>query len=120
MNKEKALKNKNRVLRKKRTRAQIIGNSQLPRLSVFRSLKHIYAQVIDDKKGITICAASDKEIKAKKDQKPVDIAALVGEAVAKKALDKKIEKVIFDRGEYKYHGAINALAESARKVGLKF
>lgn len=79
-----------------------------PRLSVFRSLKYIYAQVIDDEKGVTLAAASGKKPEA------------VGEAVAQAAAKKKVERVVFDRGPYQYHGRVQKLAEAARKAGLKF
>ena len=89
-----------------------------PRLSVFRSNKYIYAQIIDDPKGATLVAASDKGFLDKGIK--TERASLVGEALAKKALKKKISEVAFDRGSYKYHGRIKKLAESARKGGLVF
>jgi large subunit ribosomal protein L18 len=112
-----------RIRRHARVRAKVEGTTERPRLSVFRSLNHIYAQVIDDTKGLTLVSAStiDPELtgnldgKAKKSQ-----AELVGQAVAKKALEKGIQQVVFDRGGYKYIGRIQALADAARKVGLKF
>jgi large subunit ribosomal protein L18 len=95
--------------RKMRVRGRLRqGRSDRPRLSVFRSLKYIYAQVIDDNKGVTLAAASGK--------KP----EVVGEAVAKAAVKNKVTKVVFDRGEYKYHGRVQKLAQSARKGGLDF
>ncbi len=90
-------------------RAVIKGTSERPRLSVFRSNKRIYAQLVDDSKGITLLSASDIKASALK----------IGENLAKKALEKGIEAVVFDRGGYKYHGQIKALAEGARKGGLK-
>lgn len=105
--------------RQKRIRRRIIGSLERPRLAVFRSLEHIYAQIIDDAKGVTIVSASDFEID-KKDKKPIDITTLVGELVAKKAREKKITKVVYDRSGYQYHGHIKALAEGARKGGLEF
>lgn len=112
-----------RYRRQKRVRAKIFGKKEKPRLSVFRSHKHIYAQLIDDEKGRILLAASDLEIKNSnlKDKKSkVDKAKEVGKLIAKKALAKKIEKVVFDRGGYKYHGRVKALAEGAREGGLKF
>ncbi|MDM7999279.1 MAG: 50S ribosomal protein L18 [Dehalococcoidia bacterium] len=92
-----------------------------PRLCVYRSLKHIYAQVIDDSKGETIASASSKdaEIKAKGEGK-VKVASMVGELVGKRAIEKGLTEVVFDRRRYRYHGRVKALAEAARKAGLKF
>lgn len=91
------------------------------RLSVFRSNRHIYAQIIDDAKGKTLVAFSDKNLLKKRGtETKTQAAVLVGEALAKKARAKKISEVVFDRGGYKYHGRIKALAEGARKEGLKF
>lgn len=107
--------------RKVRTRAKIKRRASRPRLSVFRSNRYIYGQIIDDEKGETLVAASDREIK-----KPnlkgtkTEIARLVGEKLAKKALKKGIKKVVFDRGPYKYHGRVKALAGGAREGGLVF
>ena len=112
-------KNKKKIfeLRKIRTRSKITKSA--PRLSIFRSLKHFYIQVIDDKTGTTICSASDKEIKDTK-LKPIEKAEKVGEMIAKKAIDKKVEKVVFDRGAFRYHGRVKAAGDAARKAGLKF
>lgn len=110
-------KNKLRVHRKKRIRAKVNGSAKCPRLAVFKSLKVIYAQAIDDENGKTIAQANSAELKAKNDVKG---AEKVGEAIAKKCLDKKIEEVVFDRAGYKYHGKVKALADAARKAGLKF
>jgi large subunit ribosomal protein L18 len=109
----------NFILRKQRTRKQIIGLTDRPRLSVFRSLKHFYMQIIDDKKGVTLCSASDKDVTTK-GKKGVEVASAVGTEIAKKAQDKKISKVVFDRGPYQYHGRVKAAAEAARAGGLKF
>jgi len=105
--------------RHKRIRSKIKGTGKIPRLCVFRSNKHIYGQLIDDEKGRTLLVASDKELK-KSSGKKTDIANQIGQLLAKKAIEKKVEKVVFDRGGYKYHGKIKALAEGARKGGLKF
>lgn len=110
-------RNQIRLHRKKRISAKVKGTAKVPRLSVFRSLKGIWAQAVDDENGKTLVAANLKETKAKNDMVG---AEKVGEAVAKKCLAKKIEKVVFDRAGYKYHGKVKALAEGARKGGLKF
>lgn len=114
-----------KVLRKKHksVRKKIHGTAQRPRLAVFRSLKHIYAQVIDDDLGRTLTAASslDPEFKASGlSGGNIEGAKKVGELVAKKALDKGITKVVYDRGGNLYHGRVKALAESAREAGLEF
>ena len=115
---EKKISRKNKQRRLIRTRARITANSDLPRLSVYRSLKHLYLQVIDDSIGKTLCSASDAETEAK-DKKPVEVAFEVGKILAKKALDKKVLNVVFDKGSYKYHGQVKAAAEGAREGGLK-
>jgi len=112
-------KQEKRLRRHKRIRAKIIGSSLRPRLCVFRSAQHIYAQLIDDDKGKTLVGASDRDLKGKKEKK-TNKAMEVGKLIAKKALEKKIEKVVFDRGGYQYQGRIKALAEGAREGGLKF
>lgn len=104
--------------RKKRIRSKIIGTKNTPRLSVFRSNNHIYAQLIDDKAGNTLVWANDINIKEKISK--LEIASKVGDEIAKKALKKKIKMIVFDRGGYKYHGRVRAVAEGARKGGLVF
>ena len=106
-----------RLNRKKRIRAKVLGTSVRPRLTVYRSLKGIYAQVIDDTAGKTLLAASTTEAKAKS---TVEGAKKVGEMVAKKAKEAGIKAVVFDRNAYKFHGAVKALAEGAREGGLNF
>jgi large subunit ribosomal protein L18 len=104
-------------------RAKVKGTGSSPRLCVFRSLHHIYAQVIDDERGHTLVAAStlDPEVKAEVNGKAKTARSeLVGALVAKRALGEGISRVAFDRGGYKYHGRVKALAEAARKEGLKF
>ena len=104
-------------------RRYLSGTESRPRLAVFRSNKHIYAQVIDDIAGHTLTAAStmDKALaKSLKSTSNIDAAKAVGSAVAKKALDKGINTVVFDRGGYIYHGKVQALAEAAREAGLQF
>lgn len=107
-----------RKRRQQRVRKKVAGTTARPRLVVFRSARHIYAQVIDDAKGHTLAAAStvaDKITGAKK-----DAAAKVGELVAERAKSAGIETVVFDRGGFLYHGRVAAIAEAARKAGLKF
>jgi large subunit ribosomal protein L18 len=107
-----------RARRKLRIRKKVQGTAQRPRLAVFRSSKHIYAQVIDDAQGTTIAHASS--VAAPGAGNKVDVAKSVGNAVAKACIDKGVEQVVFDRGGYRYHGRVRALAESAREAGLKF
>lgn len=110
--------------RHKRVRARIKGTIKIPRLCVFRSNKHIYAQLIDDEKGKTLIIASDIEIKLKGKKQKSKLANEVGRLLAKKAknlpVGRQIDKIVFDRGGYKYHGRVKALAEGAREGGLKF
>ena len=110
--------------RHKRSRRFLIGNEARPRLSVYRSNNHIYAQVIDDNAQTTICAAStiDKELKEKSGELSSDrkSSSIVGKLLAKTAIKKGIKKVIFDRGGNSYHGRVKALAEAAREAGLNF
>ena len=103
-----------------RTKGRILGTSQRPRLHVFRTPKHIYAQLIDDEKGKTLLSLSDIKMKIKKGEGKTAVAYEVGKAFAAKVLEKKIEKVVFDRGGRKYHGRVKAVAEGAREGGLKF
>ena len=110
-----------RVLRHDRLRKKLSGTTDRPRLSVFRSLKNIYAQIIDDDNGRTLVSASslEPEIKAAKKTKK-DIAKAVGELVAQRATTAGIATVVFDRGGYQYHGRVQVLADAARERGLKF
>ena len=117
MNKQNQKKIK-RIRRHIRVRAKINGTAKCPRLSVFKSNKGIYLQIIDDDKGVTIVSASAKEIKAEKIN--IETGKKLGQLIAKKAKEKKISDVVFDRGGYKYHGKIRAIAEGAREEGLKF
>lgn len=105
-----------------RVRAKIVGGSSCPRLSVFRSNKHIFAQLIDDAKGLTLVSASDQELKTKKGegQNKVSASMAVGKLLADKAIAKKIEKVVFDRAGYRFTGRVKAVADGAREGGLKF
>jgi large subunit ribosomal protein L18 len=112
-----------RIRRHRRVRLKVQGTGSMPRLSVFRSLNHVYAQVIDDTVGRTLVSAStlDSEVKGATDSKTkTGEAGLVGALLAKRALAEGIKQVAFDRGGYKYHGRVKALAEAARKGGLKF
>ncbi len=112
-----------RLKRKKRVRKNIFGNQDRPRMSVFRTAKHIYAQIVDDTQGITLVSAStlDKEYK----ENPVvgkkqEIAKAVGSLIGKRAVDKGITKVVLDRNGFLYHGRIKALSDAAREAGLLF
>ncbi|OGO09542.1 MAG: hypothetical protein A2Y61_03240 [Chloroflexi bacterium RBG_13_60_13] len=135
-----------RLRRHQRVRERVVGTPQRPRLCVFRSLKHIYAQIIDDQRGHTLVAASDLEanlLSRANGEKPArskskkaasqpeaasadqgkakkDVAGLVGGLLAQRALEKGIKMVVFDRGGYRFHGRVKALAEAARKAGLQF
>ncbi len=111
---------KARNKRHQRVRNKVSGTPECPRLSVFRSSKHIYAQIIDDVNGVTLAAASSLDKGFDGNGGNAEGAKKVGEAVAKAALDKKIENVVFDRGGYLYHGRVKELAEGAREGGLKF
>jgi len=124
-------KQEKRVRRHKRVRAKIIGSLKVPRFCVFRSNKHIYGQLIDDNKRKTLVSINDKGIKIKSVSKKIAegeiklsgkiaVAFEVGKLIAEKAIELKIDKVIFDRGGYKYHGRVKALADGAREGGLKF
>lgn len=114
-------KNAVRKKRHARVRAKLSGTSARPRLNVFRSNKHIYAQLIDDTKGVTLVSAStlDKELSLESTSN-IEATQKVGELVAKRAVEKGISSVVFDRGGYLYHGRIQALADAARENGLQF
>ena len=112
-----------RARRQRRVRAKISGVAERPRLNVFRSNQHIYAQVIDDTSHLTLAAAStlDPAVRDLLDKKPKQAqASVVGRVVAERAREKGIETVVFDRGGYQYHGRVRSLAEAAREAGLKF
>ena len=116
-------KNKDRIVRHKRVRKHLSGTSSRPRLNVYRSLNNIYAQIIDDEKGVTLvsCSTLDKEVLDKLAGKTkTEAAKLVGETIGKRAVAKKIKEVVFDRGGYLYTGRIQAVADGARSAGLKF
>lgn len=124
MSKVKNIKVYTRERRHKRSRRKIHGTIERPRVAVFRSLSHIYAQVIDDTNNKSLFAVSDltPEVREmlKSDTKKTARSAIVGKLLAEKALAKGITKVVFDRGGYQYHGRVKALAEAARKAGLEF
>jgi len=110
-----------RIRRHKRIRAKVSGTKEKPRLYVFCSNSHIYAQLINDEKAQTLAVADDIKLKTKGEKgKKIAIAREVGKVIAQKAMEKKIEKVVFDKGRFKYHGVIKSLAEGAREGGLKF
>ncbi len=113
-------KNSTRKKRHTRVRAKLSGTATRPRLNVFRSNQHIYAQVIDDANAVTIASAStlDKDVTASGSN--VESAKAVGELVAKRAIEQGIKSVVFDRGGYLYHGRVKALADAAREAGLEF
>jgi large subunit ribosomal protein L18 len=104
--------------RQQRVRKQLAGTTARPRLNVFRSLNNIYVQVIDDSQGVTVTSASSLDIKVKGNK--TEQAEAVGKLLAERALDAGIKEVVFDRGGYKYHGRVKALAEASREAGLKF
>jgi len=111
------------IRRKKRVRKKIFGTSERPRMSVFRSAKHIYVQVIDDNKGATLASASSLSPELQKELDGLnkkDVAKKVGELAAKRCLDAKVTTVVFDRNGFMYSGRIAAVADAAREVGLKF
>jgi large subunit ribosomal protein L18 len=111
-----------RLRRHRRIRRYLTGSTARPRLSVFRSDKHIYAQVIDDSRGVTLAAAStlDAGLRANAEGAKTSRARAVGELIARRALEKGVDKVVFDRGGYVYHGRVKALADAARAAGLTF
>lgn len=116
---KKESKNEVRIRKHTRVRAKISGTTSCPRLCVFRSNKNIEAQIIDDEKGITLVSSSSTQLKLANGG-DVEAASKVGENIAEKAKAKKISKVVFDRAGYLYHGRVEALANAARKGGLKF
>ncbi len=121
MNKTLKTIKQNRIQRAKKVRMSIVGTAQRPRMSVFRSNTGIYVQLIDDVAGKTLVSANAKEIKISKGgvKNKTEVSAKLGKLIAKKALIKKINMVVFDRNKNKYHGRVKAVAESAREAGLK-
>jgi len=119
-NKKSAEKLKARLKKRVRIRKKVFGTAERPRLSVFKSTSHIYAQIVDDTVGRTLAAASTRGLEGIKSSNSKAAAVAVGQSIAKLAKDKKIENVVFDRGGYLYHGRIKALADAAREAGIKF
>jgi large subunit ribosomal protein L18 len=120
---KKMIRNEARQKRHRVVRNKIHGSAERPRLNVYRSLNHIYAQLIDDDAGVTLLAAStlDKEVRGEIEKgSNIDAAKAVGKVLARRALEKGIKNVVFDRGGYKYHGKVKALADAARETGLNF
>lgn len=115
-----SVKKEKRIRRHKKIRMIISGTHERPRLFVFRSNQHIYAQLIDDEKAKVLISASDKDLSPKKGEKKSDVAKQVGKLIAEKAVISKIGKVVFDRGGIIFHGRIKSLAEGAREGGLIF
>ena len=112
-----------RVARHRRVRRKVKGVAERPRMAVFRSHKHIYVQVIDDGQGVTLATASslDTEVREQRNGKPKsEVSGLVGTLIARRAVEKGIKTVVFDRGGYKYHGRVKAIADAAREGGLTF
>ena len=108
-----------KLRRAHRTALRVRSTGGHPRLAVFRSNKGIYAQVIDDAKGVTVASASSRDVKKEKNMKKSDVAHRVGEVIAERAVAKGVKQAVFDRRAYRYHGRVKALAEGARKAGLK-
>jgi len=120
---KKVNRNEKRLIRHKRIRKKVFGTAERPRLCVYKSLKYIYAQIIDDEKGHTLVAASslEPEIKSRlTSTKSIEAAQYIGRVIAERAKEKGITKVVFDRGGYPYHGRVKALADAAREAGLEF
>ena len=117
------IKKQTRIKRKRRIRKKIFGHSERPRLCVFRSARHIYAQVIDDSSGKTVASSASLEnaIKTQEDIKgKLAVATLVGKAVGERAINEGVKKVVFDRNGFLYHGRVKAVSEGAREAGLIF
>lgn len=119
---KKTSRNELRQIKHKRVRKKVFGTAETPRLCVYKSLNHIYAQIIDDEKGVTLAAAStlDKDLQGLSSTSNIEAAKQVGASIAEKALAKGITSVVFDRSGYKYHGKLAALADAAREKGLNF
>ena len=115
-----SIKTLKRVRRHKKIRKDIVGTKDRPRLCVFRSNLHIYAQLINDENAKVLMSVSDKDVKIKGGEKKSEAAKEVGKMIAKQAVESKIEKVVFDRGGFVFHGRVKAVAEGAREGGLKF
>lgn len=118
MNKIKA-KNIIVARRKKRVRAKVFGTAERPRISVFRSLNHLYVQLIDDSQGKTLLSVKDKDLRVSSQDNKTAKALAIGKILGEKALAQGIKQAVFDKGQYRYHGRIKAVAEGAREAGLK-
>jgi large subunit ribosomal protein L18 len=116
------LRNIRRQRKARGVRARVQGTAERPRLSVHRSARQIYVQAIDDRRGVTLAASSslDKELRAGLEGAKTEAARAVGRSIARRLLDQGVEAVVFDRGWYRYHGRVKALADAAREAGLKF
>ena len=114
------MKNIRKLKRQTRTRKKLGITNDRPRLTVFRSNRYIYAQIIDDKKGKTIIGVSEKQLEVNKKDQKINSAKALGNLIAKKAIDLKIKEVVFDKGSYAYHGRVKSLADGAREGGLIF
>lgn len=120
MKREEKIKKQRKARRTARTRGKILYHKSSPRLSVFRSNKYIYAQIIDDVNGKTLVGVNERELPKTDKMTKIQKAQEIGKLIAKKAMDKKIKKVVFDKGPYRYHGRVKALADSAREGGISF
>ena len=109
-----------RIRRRKRVRKSVYGTAEKPRLSIFRSNKYLFAQLVDDEKNVVIAALWEKKLKSKKDEKPVERATRFGEEFGALLKKKKVQTVVFDRGGYKFHGRVKQFADGVRKAGIKF
>jgi len=118
MKNQEKIKQENKAKRHNKVRSKIFGSAKIPRLNVYRSNKGLFIQLIDDQAGVTLASINDKEIKSGKTK--IDKAKEAGKLIAKKAVEKKINKIVFDRGGCKYHGRVKAVADGAREGGLKF
>ncbi|MBO8158055.1 50S ribosomal protein L18 [Thermosyntropha sp.] len=119
---KKPSRNELRKIKHRRVRKKVSGTAETPRLCVYKSLNHIYAQIIDDERGVTLVSAStlDKDLRGLPSKTNIEAAKMVGASIAEKALAKGITSVVFDRSGYKYHGKVAALADAAREKGLNF
>ena len=120
MRKVKVIKDKNDQRERRKARFKSAGTEKRPRLTIFRSNKYIYAQLVDDSKGKTLTGVGEKDLKINEKISKIEKAKMVGQKIAEVALNKKIKEIVFDRSGYKYHGRVKALAEGAREKGLKF
>jgi len=118
MKNQEKIKRENKAKRHNKVRSKIFGSAEIPRLNVYRSNRGLFIQLINDETGVTLASVNDKEIKSGKTK--IDKAKEAGKLIAKKAVEKKINKIVFDRGGCKYHGRVKAVADGAREEGLEF